>query len=703
MINKFKDLSLKMKILIGIGVNFLVIMALLLSIIFYQSNNLSTESGELLEKELLKREKANIKSLVQTRAKMLAQFYTKYQDELKEEKLEELLAEVNHSANIDDNYFFIYQINGETVSLPPTPNLNNTNRWELDVQGRKLVQEMSKLAQQGGGSINYPYTNPKTGRIDTKYGYIKPIKGTDYFVGMGGYKTEFNSIVGKIKAHLYNNTKEIFYFLIFAFFLVMLIIFEIILMISNYINTHINKLLTGFQKVVKGRLDYKLEHKNEDEFQKLASGFNYMLERIKNLTYNDPITDLPNMKFLEGCLKSDLTDLTANDDQVLYLFTLGISNFSLINSNYGYELGNKLLEHIFLRLDEIIDEPTTIARKNNHFIFYFESDVAKNEVKALGSEIIEQLSTPYNLNGKLVYAELKLGIAVAKSGELNYNDLIKRSQSALHFTRSHGKEILFYSAKMQGDLSNRIYLESKLRQALDKEEFLLHYHPLVKSSNNKIIGVEALIRWNHPQEGMISPGEFIPVAEDTGLIVDIGTWVLEEACEQLREWHNKGYDDLVMSVNVAPKQFQKPDFVAQVAEVIQKCGIEAQYLKLEITERTVIENIDYTVKVLEGLKELGVRIAIDDFGTGYSSLEYLTEFALDALKIDRAFVHKQRNKAIVKTIITMGSNLGLSVIAEGVETEEELAFLRNHNCEYYQGYLFSRPAEAEEIEQLIER
>ena len=202
---------------------------------------------------------------------------------------------------------------------------------------------------------------------------------------------------------------------------------------------------------------------------------------------------------------------------------------------------------------------------------------------------------------------------------------------------------------------------------------------------------------------MISPGEFIPIAEDTGMIVELGAWVLAEACQQLKQWHRQGYDDLVMSVNIAPQQFQQPDFVEEVQSIINNIEIEAQYLELEITERTVIENVEYTIEVLKELKEIGVKIAIDDFGTGYSSLEYLTEFAIDTLKIDRAFIHKQNNEAIVKTIIVMGDNLELSVIAEGVETEAELEFLAENNCYLYQGYLFSRAVAAEEIEELMKK
>ena len=697
---QFEDLSIRLKILIGLGLSFLIIMGLLMGVVFLQYNNLLDEGQQLLENQLLKRERSRIKSLVQTRAKMLSQIYLRHQDEMTASELRSLIAEVNKEANLKGNYFYVYTLIGETISLPPSPNLEDKNRWDLKIKGRRLVQEMSKLARNGGGYIKYPYTNPNTGKLEIKFGYIEPIPGTDFFVGAGSYRSDFHSVIDKIKTKVNDIKNETIDFLVLGFFLAILIISKIILIISNYINKHINELLTGFQQVINGRLDYKLSHNNEDEFQNLISGFNYMVERISDLTYTDPLTGLPNMNFLESSLNSDLKELK-EDEEDLYLFTLGISNFDLINSNYGYHLGNELLEQIFLRLDEVIDEDTTIARKSNQFIFYFKSNIKEDGVIDLGEDILEQLGTPYNINDKLIYAEPKLGLAKSDQGDINCDYLINKSELALHFAHNNRENLLFYSSEMQGELSDRMDLESKLRYALKNEEFLLHYQPLLATKNNQILGVEALIRWNHPQEGMISPGEFIPLAEETGMIVEIGNWVLKEACQQLKVWQEKGYNDLIMSVNIAPQQFQQPDFVNELQLILEETGIDPQYLELEITERTVIGNVEYTVDLLNDLKEIGVKIAIDDFGTGYSSLEYLNEFALDSLKIDRAFIHNRKNEALVKTIIMIGDNLDLSVIAEGVETEEELEFLFKNGCAKYQGYLYSKPVEPDQIYNLI--
>jgi len=360
----------------------------------------------------------------------------------------------------------------------------------------------------------------------------------------------------------------------------------------------LNQIVSAFKRVEKGQLSFQLQLEQEDEFGSLAAGFNQMLARIKRLTYNDPLTGLPNLNFLESNLSESLKK-NKNDKQQIYLFTLITDNLTLVNSNYGYQKGNELLKEIYQRLSKNLSEEVTIARKN--------------------------------------------------------------------------------------------------------EEFELYYQPQLESETNKVIGVEALIRWQHPKEGRISPGEFIPLAEETGMILKIGDWVINEALRQLKVWQNKGYINLIVSVNIAPQQFQQEDFISKIESLLQRHQLEAEYLELEITERTVIKDIEYTVDVLNKLKKLGVRISIDDFGTGYSSLEYLNRFALDKLKIDKSFVHNRSNLNIVKTIIMMGRNLGLEVVAEGVETETELEFLIKNNCNYYQGHYFARAEKAAAAEKYFSK
>ncbi|PTW00917.1 diguanylate cyclase (GGDEF)-like protein [Halanaerobium saccharolyticum] len=698
-----KNLSIKNKILLGIGLSFILTMIILLAIVIYQFDYLSDENQTLMESELLERKFDKYEALVKSRAEILSEVYQmrlqkkEAQGEtVTEAELRNMMAQLNDDIAIDDLYFYIYDLDGNTISLPPTPAFEGKNRIDLQVRDRALLKEMISLIENNGsGRLSYPYTNPSNGMIETKYGYLQQIEGTDMFVGSGGYQSSYYSIVLRILSKIKNIRDDTFYLLLITFAIIILIIFLIIFDISEYINQNIQQIVSAFKRVENGQLSFKLDIKSEDEFGSLASGFNQMLSRIKKLTYNDPLTGLPNLNFLESNLSETLKKNKDSASDV-YLFTLITDNLTLVNSNYGYQKGNEILQELYQRLSKSLSEEMTIARKSDEFIFYFASAKNKAEIQKYAEEIITKLSEPYEVNNNLVYLKIKIGIAVNQEEE-SCSDLIRKSRLALHFV-DEKNNIKFFNQKMLGQLSGRLNLEGKLRKALVNNEFQLFYQPQLETKTDRVIGVEALIRWQHPKEGRISPAEFIPLAEETGMILRLGDWILNEALQQLKSWQNKGYQNLVMSVNIAPQQFQQDDFVQKIEKLLNKHQLEAEFLELEITERTVIKDIEYTVEVLRKLKQLGVKISIDDFGTGYSSLEYLNRFALDKLKIDKSFVHNRSNLNIVKTIIMMGRNLGLEVVAEGVETEEELEFLRENSCNYYQGYYFSRAEKAAVVE-----
>lgn len=698
-----KNLSIKNKILLGIGLSFILAMIFLLAIVIYQFGSLSSENQLLIEEELLEREYDKFESLVKTRAEILAEIYDFYSKNknlvgrrASESELRNLIADFNRNSDLEENYYYIYDLEGNTVSLPPTPALEGKNRIELEIKDRKLLKEMIDIIQNSnGGRLSYPYQNPNNGMLETKYGYIQKIEGTDLFVGAGGYQSSYYSTVDRLLSKIKNIRDETIYLLLITFTVIILIIILIIFDISKYINLNLKQIISAFKRVEKGQLSFELDVEQKDEFGSLAAGFNQMLSRIKKLTYNDPLTGLPNLNFLENNLSESLKK-NKNSSRQIYLFTLTADNLSLVNSNYGYQKGNELLKELYQRLSKNLSKEMTIARKSDEFVFYFASSKNRGEIKKYALEILNNLSEPYELNNNLIYLKLKLGISVNDNQE-NCSELIRKSRLALHFVDDKNN-IKFFDEKMLGQLSGRLNLESKLRKAMVNNEFELFYQPQLESKTNKVIGVEALIRWQHPEEGRISPGEFIPLAEETGMILKLGEWILNEALRQLKAWQNRGYMDLIVSVNIAPQQFQQDDFIGKIKQLLQRHQLEAEFLELEITERTVIKDIEYTVEVLNKLKKLGVRISIDDFGTGYSSLEYLNRFALDKLKIDKSFVHNRANLNIVKTIIMMGSNLGLEVVAEGVETEEELNFMIENNCDYYQGYYFARAEKAEAVE-----
>ncbi|MGM0500626.1 MAG: EAL domain-containing protein [Bacillota bacterium] len=706
--NLIKNLSIKNKILLGIGLSFIIAMIFLLAIVIYQFNSLSVENQTLIEEELLERKYDKYENLVKTRAKILSEIYNFYSTgknligrNIRESELKNLIADFNENSDLGNNYYYIYDLEGTVISLPPNPELEGKNRMDLEINNRKLMIEITNIIKNnGGGRISYPYINPNTEKIETKYGYIQKIEGTDMFVGAGGYQSSYYSTVDKLLTKIFNIRNKTIYLLLITFMIIISIIFMIIFDISKYINSNLKNIIAAFKRVEKGQLQLKLDTSSEDEFGSLASGFNNMISRIKKLTYNDPLTGLPNLNFLENQLAEKLKKNHDNLENI-YLFTLITDNLSLINSNYGYQKGNEILQELFQRLNKNLFEKTTIARKNDEFIFYFESSKTKAEIEKYAKEILNNLSKPYELQNNLIYLNLELGIAVNKEQE-SCSELIRKSRLALHFVDKKNN-IKFFDDSMLGQLSGKLSLESKLRKAILNNDFKLHYQPQLASKTNKVVGVEALIRCKKFKECGVSPEQFISLAEETGMILELGEWVIDEALKQLKIWHNKGYTNLFISINIAPQQFQQDNFVSKIEKLLNKHQIQAKYLELEITERTVIKDVNYTVKILNEFKKLGVLISIDDFGTGYSSLEYLNRFALDKLKIDKSFVHNNNNLNIVKTIIVMGKNLGLEVVAEGVETKKELEFLVKNNCDYYQGYYFAKPKKASEVEKYFQK
>jgi diguanylate cyclase (GGDEF)-like protein len=706
--NLFKNFSIKNKIMFGIGMSFILSMLFLMGIVVYQFNDLSAENQNLIEEELLERKYDKYQTLVKNRAEILSKNYHLHLQEkeeqdqdLTESEIRKIISKLNSSLFIDDMYFFIYDLEGNTISLPPTPVLEGTNRKNFEIEDRSLLREMiSIIEKSNGGRISYPYTNPRTDKVEIKYGYVQKIESTEMFVGAGGYQSSYYNIVEQLLTKIFYIRNKTIYLLLLTFIIIMIIIFLIIFDISRYINSNFEKLLSSFKKVEKGQLNFQLDINSGDEFGSLASEFNQMLSRIKKLTYNDPLTGLPNLNFLESQLAETLRKKQNKADNI-YLFTLIADNLTLINSNYGYQKGNEILQELYQRLSKNLSEDTTIARKNGEFIFYFKSKKIKKEIKEYAEVILRNLSKPYEIQNKLIYLNLKLGIAVYEKQD-NCSELIRKSRLALHFVDKKNN-IKFFNDSMLKKLSGKLNLESKLRKAIINKDFKLHYQPQLECKTNKVVGAEALIRCKKFKEINISPEEFILIAEETGMILDLGEWILDTALKQLKIWHDKGYKNLFVSVNIAPQQFQQDQFVSKIKKLLDKHLIQAKYLELEITERTVIKDVDNTVKVLNELKKLGVLISIDDFGTGYSSLEYLNRFAIDKLKIDKSFVHSNSNLNIVKTIIVMGKNLGLEVVAEGVENQAELDFLIKNNCNNYQGYYFSKPKNASEIEKCFSK
>ena len=423
---------------------------------------------------------------------------------------------------------------------------------------------------------------------------------------------------------------------------------------------------------------------------------------LHRLAYYDSLTGLPNRMLFNDRLRQALADAKRRGTTVAMML-MDLDRFKVINDTLGHEAGDQLLREVAGRLKQGMREGDTVARLGgDEFALVFADIPDVKNVAHLAENALLRLNAPIEINGREIFATGSLGIALYPSDTEDMYALMKYADSAMYHAKEGGRSnYQFYSQKMTASAQARLRLETDLRRALERGEFYLNYQPQVGVSSGRITGVEALIRWRDAQGAFISPAEFIPLAEETGLIVPIGQWVLETAVQQLKVWHNAGYTDLTMSVNVATRQFRDPRFLSIVAQTIAATGIPAQTLELEITEGVLLENSEETRDIMHQLRAMGLHLAIDDFGTGYSSLSYLKRFPIDRVKIDQSFVRDISidgdDLAIVRAIIALARALKLNVVAEGVETREQLALLRAEGCDDYQGYFFARPMAAEDI------
>jgi diguanylate cyclase (GGDEF)-like protein len=435
-------------------------------------------------------------------------------------------------------------------------------------------------------------------------------------------------------------------------------------------------------------------------------------DEIEHLAFYDHLTNLPNRLLLMDRLNHALRSAERTHYYGVMLF-LDLDNFKGINDTKGHDVGDQLLEQVAKRLIAHVRANDTVARLGGDEFVVLLEDLSNNPIEAaelakrVGKNLINQLAQPYYFDGQEHKSSASVGAALFGDKSGGAADLLKQADIAMYRVKALGRnDLCFFDPKMQADITAHAALESDLQNAVRQQQFILFYQPQV-GQQGKVVGAEVLIRWQHPTRGMVPPVEFIPVAEESDVINHIGLWVLNTACQQLAKWQQApSTAHLQLAVNVSARQFRQTDFVAVVKAVMEQTGIHPHGLKLELTESLVLDNIDDTIAKMAELKCLGVRFAMDDFGTGQSSLSYLTRLPLDQLKIDQSFVRnigiKPSDGMIVQTIIGMANNLGLEVIAEGVETPAQQAFLDKHGCLFYQGYLFGKPGPLPGFEALLQ-
>ena len=429
-------------------------------------------------------------------------------------------------------------------------------------------------------------------------------------------------------------------------------------------------------------------------------------QRLDDLSHCDALTGLPNRTLFMDRLSQALVRAPWHGRIMAVLFT-NLNQFKIINDALGREVGDILLKMVAERLTSYVREGDTVARLGGNEFSLLLRDIAHAaDITPIVQKILDGLSKPFTWEGEDIFITTSIGISLYPDDGSDPETLLQNAGTAMYRAKKQGRNhFQYYSAAMGAAASERLSLESSLRHALECSEFLLHYQPLVDLNSGQIIGAEALVRWKHPEAGMVSPAQFIPLAEESGLIVGIGEWVLRIACAQAKVWQTAGMPPLFMAVNLSACQFPEGNLVMMIANVLRETGLEPHYLELELTENT-LQNAE-TVKTLHALSETGIGIVIDDFGTGYSSLSYLKRLPISKLKIDQSFVRHVpddlNNAAICRAITVMAHTLKLGVVAEGVETLDELDFLRSLSCNEMQGYLFSKPLPAEQITELLKQ
>jgi diguanylate cyclase (GGDEF)-like protein/PAS domain S-box-containing protein len=433
--------------------------------------------------------------------------------------------------------------------------------------------------------------------------------------------------------------------------------------------------------------------------------------KVQYQATHDALTGLANRTLLHDRLNQAIAQATRNDKEI-WVILVDLDRFKMVNDSLGHKAGDAFLLAVSERLQAIVREADTVARLGgDEFVLILpEAGGNKMSVNSL-ARIMQTISRPIPVEEKEFSLNCSLGVAVFPSDGETAELLIERADMAMYRAKETGRNnFQFFTAEMNERLIERMRIEEALREAVERQEFELHYQPQVDLATGRVIGAEALIRWRHPEMGLISPARFIPLAEETGLIVPIGHWVLRTACEQTTAWDRAGLSDLHglrIAVNLSARQFAQPDLVQSIADALRDSGIAPDRLEIELTEGLVMTDVENVIETLHDLKKLGVQLSIDDFGTGYSSLSYLQRFPIDVLKIDQSFVRDITGSSgegtIVHTIISMAHNLGLRVIAEGVETEAQLAYLKKHECDEMQGFYFSRPLPVKEMEALLRR
>lgn len=573
----------------------------------------------------------------------------------------------------------------------------------VDAKGTKVVEENIRIAREKpeGAFTTYFWAKPGLDSAE-KVSFILGVDEWQVFIGAGAYLDTIQQRLNE-RSEQYKSTVQKRNI---GSFVVLLIAIVIVVVVLYVIGWRLSQNLEMFQNNLERSVDTwtKLEIKeiHFNEFKKLATSVNSMIdglnmqaEELKYRAYHDHLTSLPNRMY--GSTQLDLMiSHTIKHQSMAALLFIDLDHFKEINDTLGHSAGDELLQQVSRRLRASVREDDIVARLGGDEFTVITSMLQEhNDAALIARKLLLELQEPYRIEGHELHITASIGIAVFPDDGDTSEILLRNADSAMYEAKRSGRNSFrYYTAAMTAEVTERFTLNDEIREAIYQKQFELFYQPQINLDTGEVVGAEALIRWNHPEKGLLTPDKFIPFAEDNGQIVKIGAWVLEEACSKIVEWRNLGVELPKVSVNISNQQMSS-QLIDQVKQVLQKTGCPPEALELEITETSLMENPDQMSIELNKLKQLGVSLAIDDFGTGYSSLSYLKRLPINKLKVDRSFIRDlntdENDRAITNAILAMGQSLNLTVIAEGVEHEAQLKFLYEHNCAEVQGYFFSKP------------
>ena len=445
------------------------------------------------------------------------------------------------------------------------------------------------------------------------------------------------------------------------------------------------------------------------EQERIGEALRESRERFRHAAFHDSLTDLPNRNFFIKSLKILLEKSKDTPGRKFAVLFLDLNRFKTVNDSLGHSAGDRLILNVAKRFSGLLREGDLVARfSGDEFAIILNNVEMIDDAVQFAENLRRKLLTPFTINGRQVFTSVSIGIAISNPAYTEAEDILRDADIAMYYAKDRNKTHVVFDQTMHARAVTLLQLETDLRHAVENDELLVFYQPIINLATMELTGFEALMRWNHPQRGLVPPNEFIPVAEETNFIVPLTLWILQKSCAQLAAWQQRSplNKNLMMSVNLSGKHFAQPDIVEQIRWILKETGVNPASLKLEITESAIMENAESTIAMLKNLRLLGVQLSIDDFGTGYSSLSYLHRFPIDMLKVDRSFVSSMEdgteNGEIVRTIISLAKTLNLSVVAEGIESIHQLHQLRILGCEYGQGYLFSRPVPADEAQAILD-